>query len=140
MIHKSSFIDSNAKIGKNVKIGPFCYIGPNVKIDDNVEIISNVHIEGNTKIGKKNKIFPFVSLGTEPQDLKFNGEDNSIEIGEENIMIQIRPTPAILFISIPEHFSGSNKLRQKYYSCMYNFVCLYIIKLVKVQYYDESQY
>jgi len=84
MIHSSSIIDKKAKIDKNVKIGPFCYIGPDVQIEDGVEIISNVHVEGNTKIGKKTKIFPFASIGTIPQDLKFKGEKNSIEIGENN--------------------------------------------------------
>ena len=86
MIHSSSIIDNKAKIGKNVKIGPFCYIGPKVQISDNVELISNVHVEGNTKIGKGTKIFPFSSIGTQPQDLKFKGENNSLEIGEQNII------------------------------------------------------
>ena len=84
MIHKSSVLHKDLKIGKEVKIGPFCYIGKNVQIFDNVELISNVHIEGNTKIGKGTKIFPFASIGTAPQDLKYKGEENSIEIGENN--------------------------------------------------------
>ena len=84
MIHNSSVIDKKAKIGKNVKIGPFCYIGPEVEIGDGVELVSNVHIEGNTKIGKGTKIFPFASIGTVPQDLKYKGEVNSLEIGEDN--------------------------------------------------------
>jgi len=86
MIHSSSIIDKKAKIGKEVKIGPFCYIGPEVEIYDAVELISNVHIEGNTKIGKGTKIFPFASIGTQPQDLKFKGESNSLQIGENNII------------------------------------------------------
>ena len=86
MIHSSSIIDKKAKIGKDVKIGPFCYIGPKVQIDDNVELVSNVHIEGNTKIGIATKIFPFASIGTEPQDLKFEGELNSLEIGKNNVI------------------------------------------------------
>ena len=86
MIHNSSVIDKKAKIVKNVKVGPFCYIGPEVQIADNVELISNVHIEGNTKIGKNTKIFPFASIGTPPQDLKYKGESNSLEIGENNII------------------------------------------------------
>ena len=86
MIHNSSIIDKKAKIGKNVKIGPFCFVGANVQIDDEVELISNVHIEGNTKIGEKTKIFPFSSIGTIPQDLKFKGEENSLEIGKNNII------------------------------------------------------
>ena len=84
MIHNSSVIDKEAKIGKNVKVGPFCNIGPEVEISDDVELISNVHIEGNTKIGKRTKIFPFASIGTQPQDLKYKGEPNSLEIGENN--------------------------------------------------------
>ena len=85
MIHKSSVIDSRAKISKNVRIGPFCFIGPNVFLDENVELVSNVHIEGNTKVGKGSKIFPFASIGTQHQDLKMKGEKNSIEIGENNL-------------------------------------------------------
>jgi UDP-N-acetylglucosamine acyltransferase len=86
MIHKSSVVDKKAKIGKNVKVGPFCYIGPNVELQEDVELISNVHIEGNTKIGKGTKIFPFASIGTIPQDLKYKGESNSVLIGENNMI------------------------------------------------------
>ncbi len=86
MIHKSSVIDKGAKIGKDVKIGPFCYIGSKVHIDDNAELVSNIHIEGNTKIGKGTKIFPFASIGTQPQDLKYKGESNSLEIGQNNVI------------------------------------------------------
>ena len=86
MIHNSSVIDKKAKIGNEVKVGPFCYIGPEVQISDSVELISNVHIEGNVKVGKGTKIFPFASIGTPPQDLKYKGEANSLEIGENNII------------------------------------------------------
>ena len=86
MIHKSSVIDSKAKIGKNVKIGPFCFVGANVQLDDGVELISNVHIEGNTKIGRGTKLYPFASIGTAPQDLKYKDEANSLEIGENNVI------------------------------------------------------
>ena len=86
MIHNSSVVDKKAKIGNNVKVGPFCYIGPNVELQEDVELISNVHIEGNTKIGKGTKIFPFASIGTMPQDLKYKGESNSVLIGENNMI------------------------------------------------------
>ena len=86
MIHNSSIIDKKAKISKGVKIGPFCYVGPNVELKDNVELVSHVHIEGYTSIGKGSKIFPFASIGTQPQDLKFKGEKNSLEIGENNLI------------------------------------------------------
>ena len=84
MIHNSSVIDKKAKIAKNVKIGPFCYVGPEVELSEGVELVSNVHIEGNTIIGKGTKIFPFASIGTQPQDLKFKNEKNSLSIGEYN--------------------------------------------------------
>ena len=86
MIHQSSIIDPQAKISKNVTIGPFCYIGPNVQLEENVELISNIHLEGNTKIGSGTRVFPFASIGTQPQDLKYNNEKNSIIIGDNNII------------------------------------------------------
>tara|TARA_B110000971_G_scaffold215304_1_gene248570 strand:- start:324 stop:1109 length:786 start_codon:yes stop_codon:yes gene_type:complete len=84
MIHNSSIISKKAKIGNNVKIGPYCNIGDFVQLDEDVELISNVHIEGNTTIGKGTKIFPFASVGTAPQDLKYSNEPNSLVIGERN--------------------------------------------------------
>ena len=86
MIHSSSVISKKAKIGKNVKIGPFCYVGDYVELHNDIELISNVHVEGNTTIGKETKIFPFASIGTSPQDLKYNNEPNSLVIGEKNII------------------------------------------------------
>jgi len=86
MIHNSSVIDSRAKISNKVKIGPFCYVGPNVILNENVELVSNVHIEGNTTIGAGTRIFPFASIGTQPQDLKYKGEKNSLEIGKNNLI------------------------------------------------------
>ena len=86
MIHNSSVIDKKAKISKKVKIGPFCFVGPNVELAENVELVSNVHLDGNTKIGSGTRIFPFASIGTQPQDLKFKGEKNFLEIGENNLI------------------------------------------------------
>ena len=86
MIHQSSVINPKAKISKNVKIGPFCYIGPDVQLGENVELISNVHLEGNTKIGNGTRVFPFASIGTQPQDLKYKNEKNSTVIGDNNII------------------------------------------------------
>ena len=86
MIHKTSIIDSKAEISSNVKIGPYCVIGPNVKIGNNTIIHSHVNIMGNTEIGKNNKIYPFSSIGNDPQDLKFNGEQTKLIIGDKNII------------------------------------------------------
>ena len=84
MIHKTAIIDPKAKISSNVKIGAFSIVGPNVEIDENSEIQSHVSIIGNTRIGKKNKIYPFSSIGNDPQDLKFAGEETRLEIGDNN--------------------------------------------------------
>ena len=86
MIHKTSIIDKNAKISQTAKIGPYTIIGSNVEICDEVEIHSHVNIVGNTKVGKGTKIFPFASVGTQPQDLKYKGEKNSLIIGKNNII------------------------------------------------------
>ena len=84
MIHKTCIIDKKAKISKNVKVGPYSIIGANVEIGENVEIHSHVNIAGNTKIGAGTKIYPFASVGTDPQDLKFKGEKNNLIIGLNN--------------------------------------------------------
>ena len=84
MIHKTSIIDPSAKIAQNVKIGPYTVIGPNVEIGEEVEIYSHVNISGHTKIGSRTKIFPFASVGTQPQDLKYKGEKSFLIIGQNN--------------------------------------------------------
>ena len=84
MIHKTAIIDSEAKIAENVKIGPYTVIGPNVEIGQGTVIQSHVNITGQTKIGKKNIIYPFASIGNDPQDLKFQGEETRLEIGDNN--------------------------------------------------------
>ena len=84
MIHPTAIIHNKSIIADNVEIGPYCVIGSKVQLDDNTKIHSHVNIQGDTTIGKNNEIFPFVSIGTEPQDLKYNGEKNSIIIGNNN--------------------------------------------------------
>ncbi len=84
MIHKTAIIDKNAQISKDVEIGPYCIIGPRVKIGSKSKIHAHVNIVGNTSIGNNNEIFPFTSIGTPPQDLKYKGEENSLIIGNNN--------------------------------------------------------
>ena len=86
MIHKSAIIDKNAKISSNVEIGPYSIIGANVKIFENVKIQSHVNITGHTTIGKDNKIYPFASIGNDPQDMKYNGEKTELIIGDKNVI------------------------------------------------------
>ena len=84
MIHKTAIIDSNAKISKNVKIGPYSVIGPDVEIGEGTVVQSHVNITGKTIIGINNQIYPFASIGNDPQDLKFKGEKTLLEIGDNN--------------------------------------------------------
>ena len=84
MIHPTAIVDKNSKVSKNVEIGPYCIIGSDVEIGPNSKLHSHVSIKGKTKIGMNNEIFPFVSIGTSPQDLKYKGEKNSIIIGDNN--------------------------------------------------------
>ena len=82
MIHHTAIIDKNSKISSNVEIGPYCVIGPEVEIASDTKLHSHVCIKGNTKIGKNNEIFPFTSIGTPPQDLKYKGEKTKISVGK----------------------------------------------------------
>jgi len=84
MIDQTAIIDPKAKISNNVKIGPYSIIGPNVEIGEGTIVQSHVSITGDTKIGLNNKIYPFASIGNDPQDLKFKGEKTKLEIGDNN--------------------------------------------------------
>ena len=84
MIDKNSVIHKNAKIAETAEVGPYVVIGPNVEISDNVKIYSHVNISGNTIIGEGTKIYPFASIGNDPQDLKYKGENTKLEIGKNN--------------------------------------------------------
>ena len=84
MIHKTSIIDPKAKIAKKVSIGAYSVIGPNVIINEDVKIHAQVNISGNTTIGKGCVIYPFASIGNDPQDLKYSGEETSLVIGKNN--------------------------------------------------------
>lgn len=86
MIHPSAIIDPSAIIADDVKIGPFTVIGPKVEIGSGCEIMSHVVINGPTRIGNNNRIFQFASIGEEPQDKKFHGEDTRLEIGDNNLI------------------------------------------------------
>ena len=79
-----SYISPKANIHPSVKVGHFCYIGDNVSISENCILKSHVSIVGNTIIGKSNIFYPFCSIGSEPQDLKFEGEKSLLTIGNNN--------------------------------------------------------
>jgi len=87
LIDELAVIDPSAVIGKNVEIGPYSVIGPDVVIGDDSWIGPHVVIKGPTKIGRSNRIYQFSSIGEDPQDKKFTGNDQStLEIGDGNLI------------------------------------------------------
>ena len=83
--HPSSIISPKAKIGTNVTIGPYCIINDDVTIGNNVELKAHVYLDGSTTIGDNCTFFPYCSIGTIPQDLKYKGEKSYLVIGKNNI-------------------------------------------------------
>lgn len=85
-IHSTAVIEEGAKLGTGVKVGPYCCVGSNVSLADGVELLSHVVIAGHTTLGANTRVFPFASLGHQPQDLKYKGEVSSLVIGANNII------------------------------------------------------
>ena len=83
-IHNTALVNPKAQIGENVEIGPFCIVGPNVKIGAGTRLISHCNLSGHTTLGKDNVIFPFASIGTEPQDHDYKGAISYLKIGDGN--------------------------------------------------------
>jgi UDP-N-acetylglucosamine acyltransferase len=85
-IHPTAIIHPKAKLHASVEVGAYCVIGEHVAIGEGTVLKSHVVIDGHTTIGTHNTIFPFVSLGAAPQDLKFKGEVSTLEIGDHNVI------------------------------------------------------
>tara|TARA_A100001037_G_scaffold296735_1_gene317652 strand:+ start:4828 stop:5631 length:804 start_codon:yes stop_codon:yes gene_type:complete len=83
-IHQTAVVEDGAALGADVTIGAYSCVGAGVELGDNVELKSHVVIGGSTRIGKGCRLFPFASIGQQPQDLKFHGEDSRLEVGENN--------------------------------------------------------
>jgi len=83
-IHPLAFVDPAAQLGDGVKVGPFAVIGPGVEIGDGTEIGAGAQVQGPTRIGRENRIYPQAAIGFDPQDLKFQGEEVRLEIGDRN--------------------------------------------------------
>ena len=86
MIKKNNFINEKAIIGKSVKIEPFSFIDENVIIGNNCWIGNNVTIYSGARIGNNVKIFPGAVISAIPQDMKFDGEETVVEIGDNTII------------------------------------------------------
>ncbi len=86
MIHPTALIDPSARVGDGVKVGPYSVVGAEVELGDNVELISHAVVTGRTRLGAGTTVYPFASIGHQPQDMKYDGEPSSLEIGENNVI------------------------------------------------------
>ncbi len=84
MIHKYADVHPDARLAGNVTVGPFTSIAADVEIGEGTWIGPNVTIMDGTRIGKNCKVFPGAVIGAIPQDLKFQGEETTVEIGDNN--------------------------------------------------------
>ncbi len=85
-IHPTAIVSDGAVLGANTTVGPYSIIGPRVVIGSENKIGPHVVIEGSTTVGDGNTIYQFASIGSPPQDLKYGGEDSTLEIGNNNIV------------------------------------------------------
>ncbi len=85
-IHPTAVVDPAARIGEKVSIGPYSVIGPGVSLGDGVVLMSHVVVGGRTEIGANTLLYPFASIGQQPQDQKYKGEDSRLVIGCNNII------------------------------------------------------
>jgi UDP-N-acetylglucosamine acyltransferase len=85
-IHPTAVVEKGADVAEGAVVGPYCVVGPDVVIETGVKLLSHVVVTGRTKIGANSTIFPFASVGHQPQDLKYHGEPSRLEIGRNTIL------------------------------------------------------
>jgi len=85
-VHPTAIVAPGAKLHATVEVGPYAVIGPQVSIGAGTTVGPHAVIEGRTRLGERNKVFQFASVGAQPQDLKYAGEDSALEIGNENLI------------------------------------------------------
>jgi UDP-N-acetylglucosamine acyltransferase len=84
-IHPTAIIDPSCEISADVSIGPYCIIGPHTKIGSGTVLDSHINVHGWTAIGERCRFYSHISVGTDPQDLKYGGEETLLEIGHDNV-------------------------------------------------------
>jgi UDP-N-acetylglucosamine acyltransferase len=85
-VHPTAIVEDGARLSPGVEVGPFCVVGRDVSLGEGVELLSHVVVAGTTEIGARTRIFPFASIGHQPQDLKYKGEPCSLTIGSDCII------------------------------------------------------
>ncbi|MCB1547837.1 MAG: acyl-[acyl-carrier-protein]--UDP-N-acetylglucosamine O-acyltransferase, partial [Hyphomicrobiaceae bacterium] len=86
LIHATAVVAPGATLGAGVRIGPYCCVGAEVTLGDGCELVSHVVLDGITSVGPRTRIFPFASIGHQPQDLKYQGERSRLAIGADCII------------------------------------------------------
>ncbi len=118
-IHPTAIVHPQARLGRGVVVGPYSIIGPDVVVGDQTEIGSHVVLENRVVIGARNRIFPGAVIGTAPQDLKYEGADSSVVIGDDNTIREY----VTINIATEEHQStvvGSGCLLMAYVHVAHN--------------------
>jgi UDP-N-acetylglucosamine acyltransferase len=103
-IHPTAVVSPRARIGNNCQIGPYSIIGDEVELEDEVQLDSHCVVDGHTFIGEGTRVFPFVSIGLAPQDLKYSGEPSVTRIGRRNMIRE--------FVTIHRGTKGGGMLTQ----------------------------
>ena len=85
MIHPTAVVSPEAQLASDVAVGPYCRIGSRVKVGNGCRFESHVVVDGPTTIGDNNQFYPFATIGLQPQDLKFKGEETFLSIGNHNV-------------------------------------------------------
>jgi UDP-N-acetylglucosamine acyltransferase len=85
-IHQTAIVEPAAKLADGVVVGPYCIVGAEVELAEGVELIAHVVVAGRTRVGARTRIFPFASIGHQPQDLKYKGEESRLVIGRNNVI------------------------------------------------------
>jgi len=84
LIHPTAIVDCHAELDSDVEIGPYCIVGADVKIGKGSKLLSHVVVQGRTTLGQANLVYPFATVGSAPQDLKYKGEPSELIIGHRN--------------------------------------------------------
>lgn len=82
-IHPTAIVEDGAKLGDGVTVGPFSIVGADAVLGDGVALASHAVVTGRTTVGARTRIFPFASVGHQPQDLKYKGEPSTLDIGSD---------------------------------------------------------
>lgn len=109
-IHPTAVVSERARIGNNCFVGAYSIVGDEVELEDDVRLDSHCVVDGHTVVGQGTRVFPFVSIGLAPQDLKYKGEPSSTRIGRRNMIRE--------FVTIHRGTEGGGMLTQTGDDCL----------------------